>query len=305
MAAQLTRRIDRATLERRLTRPAPSTPVAPVEAPALEAAVDEGPDARQLAEWLGRLQLLHGVPFNYLVPDIGMSPVESIRFFQVDSNWLAALVDGALSLGGAGGAELPTLQARPRLLASARERLTRLRSELLGQTEALEDTPAPEAMSGFLLRSAVTSGWPGMEVSGFSDGDGTQPLRLLRLERLAPTLLLGLFAGTLQRLDLHEPSEGLHFGVERTPTDPTKTLRYANSGGGVQAGDPIPNLELSVPMRATGDGTVLRVNALAQSMATRVWAPRTPTRQRVTSAQFALEMVQGIGRVTFRALSTP
>jgi hypothetical protein len=37
--------------------------------------------ADPLNNWLARLKLLYGVPFNYLVPDEGMLPPESIRFF--------------------------------------------------------------------------------------------------------------------------------------------------------------------------------------------------------------------------------
>ncbi|HTF04001.1 MAG TPA: hypothetical protein VK826_08245, partial [Bacteroidia bacterium] len=52
-----------------------------------------------LTDWLSRLALLYGVPFNYLVPDEGMLPPESIRFFYLDINWVEALVDGAFSIG--------------------------------------------------------------------------------------------------------------------------------------------------------------------------------------------------------------
>ena len=52
-----------------------------------------------LTKWLGKLALLTGVPFNYLVPDERMLPLESIRFFYLDPNWVAALSDGAFSIG--------------------------------------------------------------------------------------------------------------------------------------------------------------------------------------------------------------
>jgi hypothetical protein len=52
-----------------------------------------------LSKWLGRLRLLKGVPFNYLVPDERMLPPESIRFFYLDMNWVDSLLDGAFSIG--------------------------------------------------------------------------------------------------------------------------------------------------------------------------------------------------------------
>ena len=41
-----------------------------------------------IAAWLGRLLTLAGVPFGYLVPDEGMLPPESIRFFRLDEQWM-------------------------------------------------------------------------------------------------------------------------------------------------------------------------------------------------------------------------
>ena len=61
-------------------------------------AAQAGPAPDDVSAWLADLQVLTGVPFAYLVPDSRMLPPESIRFFAVDPNWTAALVDGALSI---------------------------------------------------------------------------------------------------------------------------------------------------------------------------------------------------------------
>src|SRR6185436_20576394 len=53
----------------------------------------------ELRRFFGRLRLLHGVPFSYLVPDAALLPIESIRFFYIDRAWTDALVQGALSVG--------------------------------------------------------------------------------------------------------------------------------------------------------------------------------------------------------------
>ncbi len=39
-------------------------------------------DAAIVEQWFAELSILKGVPFNYLVPDESMLPIESIRFFQ-------------------------------------------------------------------------------------------------------------------------------------------------------------------------------------------------------------------------------
>ena len=43
--------------------------------------------------------MLEGIPFHYLVPDERLLPPESLKFFVVDPAWLAALRDGAFSIG--------------------------------------------------------------------------------------------------------------------------------------------------------------------------------------------------------------
>ena len=51
--------------------------------PASEPTSTGTPDQLIVQDWLSALQLLQGVPFNYLVPDIGMLPAESLRFFTL------------------------------------------------------------------------------------------------------------------------------------------------------------------------------------------------------------------------------
>ena len=101
----------------------------------------------EIASWLGLLVSLKTVPLSYLVPDPGMLPPESIRFFRVDPNWITALLEGACSVGRASSAELTHDEAL---------------------TDAVHAALAVEPMmTGFLLRSAVVEGWPGLEVVGY------------------------------------------------------------------------------------------------------------------------------------------
>jgi hypothetical protein len=171
-----------------------------------------GPVPDNVSAWLAGLQTLAGVPFCYLVPDARMLKAESIRFFAVDPNWTAALADGALSLAAKTAPAAAAVQAlRPAALPAA--------------------TTAPP-YSGFLLRSALVSAWPGLQVAGYSDAQGTNALALARLDRPAPTVLLALFAGLVQRVELTEPAQHLHFGVS-TAENPQVALRLID---GTQAG---------------------------------------------------------------------
>jgi hypothetical protein len=106
----------------------------------------------------------------------------------------------------------------------------------------------------------------------------------------------------LQRADLQEPPEGVHFGVDPAPQGTQalwqKNLRYASGSATVQVGSWIPGKVQQVPLRA-GSETVVRVDALAQAMAPQVWAP-PPSPGQFTAAEFGLEMTEGVQAVSFR-----
>lgn len=195
-----------------------------------------GPPPDAVSEWLAGLQTLAGVPFCYLVPDSRMLPPESIRFFAVDPNWTAALADGALSLAAKTAPAAAAVAAlRPVALAAA--------------------TAAP-AYSGFLLRSAAVADWPGMRVAGYADAAGATELTLARLERVAPTVLLALFSGLIQRVVLTEPEQHLHLGVS-SADNPQVSLRWIDPG---RAGMP-NNLEVPATLRGDPVRKVVDVDA--------------------------------------------
>jgi hypothetical protein len=183
------------------------------EAHVAAAGAQSGPMG-SVADWLGRLQLLEGVPFVHLVPDARMLPPESIRFFYVDPNALAALSDGAQSIGVQSTRDAAQQSlVRGALGRAAMARARARRPALFGRTAAL-DAPASGPVAGFLLRSAAVSGWPGLEVKAFLDPEGTQPVESLRLEHIANDVLIGLYPQVPARIDIEEPKEGLAFGVE-------------------------------------------------------------------------------------------
>lgn len=236
----------------------------------------EEPPPSTVVETLAHLRLLKGVPFSHLVPDEAMLPPESIRFVRIDRNWVDCLLDGAYSLGrftsgdlahdhGTGGAMQACLEAA-----------------------FPGEAGAPE-VSGFLLRSKAVTWWPGMSIEG-RDGRGA-PLPQLRFERLAPDLALCLFGGVVASVLFSEAPEGLHFGLDM-PADAAldqrrffKRLRFAASG------------DVAVSFRP--DSLVIGAAALAVSM-------RDTSRVAdFAAADFALEMVEGAGRVAFTLGQAP
>lgn len=226
-----------------------------------------------LESWLSELSLLKGVPFHYLVADEQMLPVESIRFFRIDPRWMASLLDGAFSLG--------RLTARD----YQREQVGRQHVPPLHE----------EVISGVLLRSAVVSGWPGLLVDGYADSQG-KALPLWRFERLAPDVLLCLFQGELQQLDIHQKAELLHFGFdhEQTPgAGMRKTLRDAN--GKLLPGQSIPLEGANTSLYRVKSKRVLNMAELYKQIAG-LWSGGE-----FTPAQFAMVMTEGIERVRFVA----
>ena len=280
-------------------------------------------DQQTIASFVASLQHLTGVPFKYLVPNNAMLPPESIRFFFVDQNWVDALVDGALSLGRIGSTDTTHDQAIAPLLTRQAETvaLNHRRAKLRRPQVASTDTTP--VYGGFLLRSAVVSGWPGLEVQAFKAAEGSgvntkcsgDPVELVRMERLSDDVLLCLFAEQFGCVNIHEPKEGINFGAnpilpagtkrvdEADPDKYTKQLRGLGIGG-YAIGDFIQGAVVDVPLRSTAS-RVVQVDALRQSMVTTLKALQPPAwtapDAEFTSAQFSLEMIEGASQHIFRS----
>ena len=260
----------------------------------IQSTVDKADLPDQLTTWLKRLGTLHGVPFNYLVPNEKMLPDESIRFFQVDFNWLYALVEGACSIGHSSKNEsashallIHTLHA-----AAAIENL---------QT----DSQTIEHMTGFFLRSQVVPGWPKLEVVAF-DQAGNELTNVVRMDRLSASVLLYMVEGEIDHVLIREPAVGLHFGIEISGD---KYLRYvtvpSSAPKETQPGDQM-TVKPQQPSFRNGGHRTLKVNQLALSMAKTLHdnsADNAPDGSPLpfTSAEFTLEMVEGTQEVRFQS----
>lgn len=223
-----------------------------------------------IVNWLARLSLLQGIPYVNLVPDSRMLPRESIRFFAVDPNYLDALVAGAMSIGVRSSRDVeynallsPTLH-------------TAVTAAVCGRPGRGDPVPGPApstAMTGFLLRSAVVSGWPGLEVRGYASNDQSQPLTPSRVDRLAPDILLVLFPATTDRVEISEPKESLAFGHE---DDAEVDLRWVTGGTnpiGAIIDDPAARLKLTPEFfRSDDPAPVLQVGPWQAYLQTRLGA---------------------------------
>jgi len=171
--------------------------------------------ANDLIEWIARLTMLYTLPFHYLVPHQSLLPSESLRFFHLDDNWVDALVDGAFSIAVRNvGNKRSAL--RTDLQSSLSKIVYQYRLRLQGKnpewnpSESYMKTPK----SGFLLRSRLVAGWPGVEVIAKTNApDDPNIPKILRFDQIAEGVLFCLVRGTIQEVTFREPREGITFGV--------------------------------------------------------------------------------------------
>ena len=225
-----------------------------------------------LASWFHELSLLRGVPFNYLVPDERMLPPESIRFFWLDNAWIDCLLDGAFSIG--------------RVTTAAHE-----------QDQAHEVSPAStqhDRVSGFLLRSDVVSGWPALLVDAYDGEPNRTKLESLRMDRLSDNVLLCLFAGEAKVVEIHQQPEAIHFGLDETTSVPPSYFKKLRDSQGVEGSLTVP----AIPWRQAAKRAI-DISSLAQAIENNLDS-QTRGRMRIppiTSAQFALQMIEGVEKV--------
>jgi hypothetical protein len=279
---------------------------------------------KAILQWLGTLSLFYGVPFVNFVPDQRMLPVESIRFFYVDPNWTDSMLDGAMSIvTHSTRDELLQLNQTGDYRRGADETRLEVRPALFNQ-KAPVDSPIGATMTGFLMRSQVVAGWPGLEVKAYRDPQATASSEiapLLRLDRLAPDVLLVLIPAIPAVIHISEPSEGLRFGVSaaKVPTEikggPEETTsgRYLVAPRGLglkvdgkvhwQAGQQITDDSgqwVEVPLRP-GGGRVLNVLKLQESLGRTLRENQALNHgeTKLTPAEFGLQLVRAPDRQVY------
>jgi hypothetical protein len=236
----------------------------------------------ELRRFMARLRLLHGVPFSYLVPDADLLPVESIRFFYIDRAWTDALMQGALSVGTITSADRAQLEAvYPHIRAEVDEAERTIRQP---RGEKLLKAGSG-TITGFIMRSRVVSGWPNLHVRAYSrdlladdalttaaESDPNR-MKVLRMERLAPAVLLVMFDGVPAVVHIEEPRQGIQFGARLDPEDPPANRRAKVHVRDCNTGNPVPPLDdfttgnsVDVPFRPGAPG-VINIAALRQRLA--------------------------------------
>lgn len=264
---------------------------------------------QEVLDMLAKLRLLQDVPFNTLVPDTELLPHESIRFFFLDRAWTDALVQGALSVASTNTIERAALEAvYPDIEAKVDSREKQIRAP--GSEVPVQGTAG--LVTGFLMRSAAVAGWPGMHVRGYSielapeddedvidvGEDHINRVKLLRLERLSPSVLLALFDGLPKMIHIEEPRQGLQFGIDRVKTAtgrveatvPARNVRTAIYVNGSGTETPLSRDAARIPVAFRKDAAgVLDLTNTAKNFRN---APGTNMGRAVDGAEFAMEMIR-------------
>lgn len=266
-----------------------------VTAVQVDADDDDSALPAELRSWLVRLRLLEGVPFANLVADSELLPPESIRWFYLDRRWTDALVQGALSVGTASTDDRTQLTAA---YPAVRDELDVEERNVRRARGSSRFRGGAGPVSGFLLRSQAVAGWPALHVRAFdvdpAEGDNAhfpedheRRMRLLRLERLAPAVLLVLFDGVPTVVHLEEPRQGVQFGfdVEATPGGARASLRPRDRATAEQL-DVSP---VDVQFRSTGAPGVVDIQQLEHDLAAH---PQTGAADALDSGEYALQLVR-------------
>jgi hypothetical protein len=269
------------------------------------AAAPSTPAPEYVAAKLAQLRLLHDVPFAHLVPDAKLLPPESLRFFTVDAAWTDALIEGAQAVGVTSAAELAHHEATVQTgLDASHLGVRAVRDRRRGREATLQATP-PQAITGLLLRSLAVSQFPGIQVRAYSGAipasqdpettPGATKLALLRLELLAPSVMIALFDGTPSLVILEEPHTSVQLGAIAKSGGGFSLALRAGNGSVIEQGNTAVTID--VPLRAGAESLgVIDVAALAAKLNAQ---PQPQIPRPIGPAVLALELIRAPWRQRF------
>ena len=155
-------------------------------------AVNPDPNCAIVLEWLTQIMLFRNIPFHYLIPNEKLLPIETLRFFFVDTSWLNSVIDGGLS---------PAVHS---------DQDQFLRQEIKNQLA----TKSPQPLYGVIVRSVVVADWPGLIVTALIESaTGPQNCEPIEVRRLPPNVLMAFFPQPIITCRISQPPEQLRFGV--------------------------------------------------------------------------------------------
>ncbi|MFN0014367.1 MAG: hypothetical protein ACKVU2_07440 [Saprospiraceae bacterium] len=222
----------------------------------------------KMSNWLSQFGKLQNIPFHHIVPQEGLLPEESIRFFTLSTNWISCLQHGALSIGG----------------------------DLAGNSTVVPTAIQP--LWGFFLWSRVVAEFPKLRIEGFTSvknnlEDRAGAVAPVEIRRIEEKTLFVYFSQQVQTVDIFLDPSNLFFGFREEAGVLHKDLKNTDGqeNGLVSAVEP-------GDWRNVQDRT-LRAANFATKMRNQLTAQGNAEFDLFTSADFALQMVEGAPRVLF------
>jgi hypothetical protein len=223
---------------------------------------------KNVQDWFQKRLELRGLLFEYLIPDARILPENSLWIFRIHKTWMDCLLSGVLAVGRGGEGDR-VLEAEYRLMVYPEAARTR---------------------SGFLLRSPAVDEHPDLKVGAEKTTlEGTTlEVSEVRLERIEPRLLLGLYAGTFTKLQFSLPPIGLHFGFKEEADGFAKDVKSEQDGKEINDG--------SVKVTLRGE-RVVNISVLRNGVSDKLKNNHLPGD--LTLGSFAFQMCEGTERVEF------
>jgi hypothetical protein len=165
----------------------------------------------------------------------------ALKLFYLDPEWIQCLLNGALSIAddddkkllskameGKYAALVHYNQVKDQIKKQINGRYTpkeyeeELKKRLTGRN-LVYGNPAPTdaqkdwAYTGFIIRSSVISSWTGVEViaSGTIGKKTNQPLRVVRVDKLADNTVLCICEGTITDVEITQPAETIYLDTRQ------------------------------------------------------------------------------------------
>ncbi|KAE8356856.1 hypothetical protein BDV28DRAFT_154359 [Aspergillus coremiiformis] len=229
-----------------------NNPDTPLPTPYNEFNLPFSTDWMVVLKWVLDRLVFSNIPTQYLVTDSSHLPLESIRFFQVDTRWMNAMLDGALSLAN-----------------YLRSEDDPIRGAIFEAINWYRDTPIPDIqrtspipLYGCYVRSVLVTKFPDLRVEIYLNQTRVDELQLLRHEIVNGDTMLCLFAhgpsaSTFNEIRLTQPPHQETFvaadTVDRDHIQMTFKKAYTVRYDGDDVRIPIGNPKWRYPTTKSGE----------------------------------------------------
>ncbi|WP_407510564.1 hypothetical protein [Elizabethkingia anophelis] len=164
----------------------------------------------KISHWLAKTALLYNVPFQYLVPDQRMLPVESARFFYIDKGWLTMLIEGAIQLGINSTLDKKISEIiYPEIKRKLWLKTTGIRQHFFNEKQSDSEFSSIPVV-GMLIRSAYISQAKTPVIEAMFQNTSVEPLRA---DKLSSDVLIVLWDKIPDTVSITYPEQNWFYGL--------------------------------------------------------------------------------------------